>query len=538
MERNTKMIAMKKICRLYTAAALLMLVSLTGCVKDLDQQPYVQETSASVYAKAENYKKVMAKVYASLAIGGQEKGDGNPDLSGRAANSYLRIYFNMQELPTDEVVYTWGGGDALNPLQFITWNTTDEWSAAMYYRILYTVGLCNEYLRNAKDAQISKFTPAEVADIQGQRNDVRFIRALAWSHAIDLFGIPPFVTEDDPVGAFFPKQTTRSDLFNYIEKELKELAAALPDRAQAEAGRANKGAAYALLAKLYLNAEVYTGTGKYTECIEAAKNAIAQGYSLEPTYSKLFNADNDKRSNEIIFAIQQDGLNTTTWGGTTYLVCGPIVGSMAATDYGVQSGWSSIRTTPQFVSLFPDVTGATDKRARFHTDGQSLDINDPTLQTDGYGLTKFTNKTDAGGNGSNFAEGLVDTDFPVLRLADVYLMYAEAVLRGGTGGSTVTALDYVNQIRTRAYNGSNAGNISQADLTLNFILAERGRELFWECTRRTDLVRYGRFTGNTYLWQWKGGVKAGTTVHARYNVFPIPATDRAANPNLQQNKDY
>ena len=529
---------MKKNNRLYSGFALLMLLLLGSCVKDLDQQPYVQETSASVYAKAENYKKVMAKVYASLAIGGQEKGDGNADLSGRAANAYLRIYFNVQELPTDEAVYTWGGGDALNPIQFITWNTTDEWSSAMYYRILYTVGLCNEFLRNAKDDKISQFTDAEVADIQAQRNDVRFIRALAWSHALDLFGIPPFITEDDPVGAFFPPQIKRADLFSYVEKELKEIAAALPDRAQAEEGRANKGAAYALLAKLYLNAEVYTGTGKYTECITAANEVIAQGYTLEPTYSKLFNADNDKRTNEIIFAIQQDGQNTTTWGGTTYLVCGPIVGSMAATDLGVQSGWSSFRTTPQFVSLFNDVTGTTDRRARFHTDGQSLQINDPTLQTDGYGLTKYTNKTDAGGNGSNYAEGLVDTDFPVLRLADVYLMYAEAVLRGGSGGNTGTALNYVNLIRTRAYNGSNAGNINLSDLNLNFILAERGRELFWECTRRTDLIRYGRFAGNTYLWQWKGGVKDGTTIPERYNVYPIPAADRAANPNLDQNQDY
>lgn len=529
---------MKKFDQLYTGFVLALMLLLGSCVKDLDQQPYIQETSASVYAKASNYKLVMAKVYASLAIGGQEKGDGNADLSGRAANSYLRIYFNLQELPTDEAVYTWGGGDALNPVQFITWNTTEEWSAAMYYRILYTVGLCNEYLRNAKDEQISRFTAAEVADIQAQRNDVRFIRAVAWSHALDLFGIPPFVTEEDPVGAFFPKQIKRADLFTYVESELKAVAAALPARAAAETGRANKGAAYALLTKLYLNAAVYTGTGKYTECIAAANQVIAEGYTLEPTFGKLFNADNDKRTNEIIFALQQDGQNTTTWGGTTYLVCGPIVGSMAATNLGVQSGWSSFRTRPQFVGLFPDVTGATDTRARFHTDGQSLDINDPTLQTDGYGLTKYTNKTDVGANGSNYAEGLVDTDFPLIRLADVYLMYAEAVLRGGTGGSAATALNYVNLIRTRAYNGSNAGNIQPADLNLNFILAERGRELFWECTRRTDLVRYGRFTGNTYLWQWKGGVKGGTSVAERYNVYPIPASDRAANPNLAQNLDY
>ena len=124
----------------------------------------------------------------------------------------------------------------------------------------------------------------------------------------------------------------------------------------------------------------------------------------------------------------------------------------------------------------------------------------------------------------------------MFRLADVYLMYAEAVLRGG-GGSTATALGYVNEIRARAYDGP-SGNIDQNTLDLDFILDERARELLWECHRRTDLVRFGKFANTDYLWQWKGGVKDGAAVSDNYNVYPIPSNDLGANPNLVQNAGY
>jgi len=522
---------------LYALLTIITFGLFSSCTDDLNQTPTVQVTSASVYANAENYKSVLAKVYASLAVAGQEKGDGNTDLGGKTFNGYLRIYYNLQELPTDEAIYSWAGGDALTNIQFLKWNSTDEWVSGMYYRIYYTVALCNEFLRNATDEKIAKFSASEIADIKAYRSEVRFLRALVYSHALDLFGNVPFVTENDPVGAFFPPRKTRAELFTYIETELKAISAELPAPQTNQYGRASRAASWALLAKLYLNAKVYTGTERNTDCITYCKNVIGGGFILEPTYRNLFNADNDKRTNEIIFPIECDGQHTTTWGGSTYLVCGPIVGSMVATDYGVQSGWGSIRTRKQFVNQFADITGATDKRASFYTSGQTLDIEDPTMKTDGYAIVKFTNKTSTGANGSNFAEGLVDTDFPMIRLADVYLMYAEAVVRGGSGGDMGTAVGYVNLIRQRAY-GNISGNIGQSDLTLDFLLAERARELYWECTRRTDLIRFGKFTGSSYIWQWKGGVKNGVSVDEKFNLYPIPASDLAANPNLIQNDNY
>jgi hypothetical protein len=208
---------------------------------------------------------------------------------------------------------------------------------------------------------------------------------------------------------------------------------------------------------------------------------------------------------------------------------------MKAADYGVVSGWNSIRTLREFVNYFPDQTGTADKRGDFWTDGQTLNVDDPSSSSQGYSIVKFTNLNDDGSYTTD--GGLVNTDFPMFRLADVYLMYAEAVLRGGTGGTVGEAVNYVNLIRERAYL-NNSGDINASTLTLDFILAERARELFWECTRRTDLIRFGKFTGGDYLWQWKGGTVNGVAVDAKYNLYPIPTTDLASNPNLIQNTGY
>jgi hypothetical protein len=167
-------------------------------------------------------------------------------------------------------------------------------------------------------------------------------------------------------------------------------------------------------------------------------------------------------------------------------------------------------------------------------------MNDLYTGTDGYSVTKFRNKTRSGGAAphADASGNWVDIDFPLFRLGETYLIYAEAVLRGGTGGSAATALTYINNLRTRAYGGSTAGNITAGQLTTDFILDERGRELWFETQRRTDLIRYGKFTTGAYLWAWKGGVSAGRSVSDIYNIFPIPTTDLSSNPNLVQNPGY
>jgi len=321
-------IAMKNIKR-YCFGLLGIIALLQSCTKDLNQYPTVETTSESVYTSVDGYRAVLAKLYASFAVAGNGRGDADPDMAGSTASwGYLRVYFNLQEVPTDEVIYTWAGGDNMTDIQYMTWGASDTWVNAMYYRIYYTVAICNEFLRNATTEKLATFNSAGQAQILEFAAEARFLRALAYSHAMDLYGNVPFVTEKDPVAAFFPPRMTRADLFAFIEKELTEVATILPEARQNEYGRVSRAAAWSLLAKNYLNAQVYTGTARNAECLNYAKKVIDAGYSLNANYKQVFNADNDKRTNEIIFPIEADVAHTTTWGATTYLVNGPIVGSM------------------------------------------------------------------------------------------------------------------------------------------------------------------------------------------------------------------
>jgi len=178
---------------------------------------------------------------------------------------------------------------------------------------------------------------------------------------------------------------------------------------------------------------------------------------------------------------------------------------------------------------------STDGRALFYTDGQELKVTDITKFKEGYAVVKFKNISSTGAAGQDLTHS--DTDFPMMRSSEAYLTYAEAVLRGGSGGSNAQALTYVNAIRTRAY-GDTGGNIKDTELTLNFLLDELSREFYWEGHRRTDLIRFGKFTGSAYIWPWKGGVADGRSTDAKFNVYPIPSSDVVANPNLKQNTGY
>ncbi|MCP9766490.1 RagB/SusD family nutrient uptake outer membrane protein [Lacihabitans sp. LS3-19] len=510
------------------------LVVSQSCVNDLDRTPFIEVTSATVYTDPANYKQILAKMYAGYAVSGQQGPDGKPDISGidEGFSTYLRQYWKAQELTTDEAVIGWNDGN-LRDYHDMDWTSSNEFVTAMYNRIYYQITLTNEFIRETTDAKL-KDRGISAPEILTYRAEARFLRALSYFHALDMFGNVPFVTEADAVGSFTPKQTTRAELFAYIESELKAIDADLAAPKTNEYGRADKAAAWTLLAKLYLNAQVYTGTAKNNETLEYCNKIIGAGYTLDAKYATLFLADNDK-SKEVIFPITFDGTRTKTWGGMTFLVHAPVGGSMNPAEFGINGGWGGIRTTKSFVQKYSDITGATDQRATFYTKDQNLDIDDIFKFADGYAITKYKNVTSSGAKGSDIEGNFPDTDFPMFRLADVYLMYAEAVLRGGTGGTTAEAVSYINKLRERAY-GNTSGNITNIDL--NFVLDERARELYWEGHRRTDLIRFGKFSGGTYLWPWKGAVKDGKAVPEYLNLFPIPSSDIVANPNLKQNTGY
>jgi len=711
-----------------------------SCFKDLDTVPIDKDeiTSAVVYDNPASYKQVLAKLYAGLALSGQEGPSGLPDISGidEGFSTYLRQYWKAQELPTDEAVIAWNDG-TIQDFHQQDWDANNEFVTAMYNRIFYQISLCNEFLRETTNEKLDSrpsTTPALRADIVKFRAEARFLRSLSYWHALDLFRKPPFVTEANKVGAFFPPQASPQQLFDFVESELKAIDADLAPARSNEYARADQACAWMLLAKLYLNAEVYTGRKLYSECANYSQKVINAGFTLDPSYDHLFLADNNTAQG-IIFPVAFDGIKSRTFGGTTFMVHASVGGSMNVNDAGIDNGWGGTRTTSALVGKFPAVGGGSvivapndgnttypviyvpggyqgwspatanqlasknndntyegyvyfpadqkefkitlgpdwnnnlgddgangslepnganlsvpeagfykfnvdltaltytllktewgligsatadgwnsdqnmsydaaagtwniivnlvagevkfranddwglnygddganalleaggqniaipgpgtytiklyldkpdytysidrpsfDSRAMFYTNGQSLEITDIAQFNSGYAVTKFKNVKSDGTPGSNLV--YVDTDFPLFRVEDAYLMYAEAVLRGGSGDLN-TALGYVNTIRERAYAGT-SGNISASELTLDFILDELAREFYWEGHRRTDLVRFGKFSETNYLWPWKGGAPNGISTSKHLDVYPIPASDRGANPNLTQNDGY
>ena len=539
-----------------------VLASTTSCVSDLDQYPQTETTSKDVYTNLANYEAVLGKIYAAMVTSGQGKGGDNKDmesvLNDGSGFDYMRMFLNMQECGTDEFASTWLTGEQTTGLTYLSWDANDAWVSDMYYRIYYNIALCNEFLRNANGAS---FSGNDEVKMKEYKAEVRFMRALFYYHALDLYRNIPMVTENDPVGSFIPPRATPQETFDYIESELKDCIGDMLPASSCPYGQASQGAAYTLLAKLYLNSEVYTGVAKYAECKAACQQVMNMGYSLESDYSKLFNADNDKRTNEIIFALPVSAEHTVSWGASTYLVCGQLSLSNANQtpgDFGAESGWSEFRLRSQFVDKFNESDiyaqgeeAKGDKRAKFFTNGQNKDVTSMTDETTGYLSEKWSNLKDDGTKASNTSNDGVETDFPLFRLADVYLMYAECVARLGedwdnwNGGSDAEAASrkegaiyYINKVRERA----GAADVwkdnfaSDADF-LQFILDERARELYHEGYRRTDLIRFGQFTTNKYIWQWKGGTHDGQAVDSKYNIYPIPNTELTANPNLH-NDNY
>ncbi|HFA50511.1 MAG TPA: hypothetical protein ENJ95_15975, partial [Bacteroidetes bacterium] len=340
--------------------AILLFIS-NGCFSDLDTVPLDEDivTAAAVYDDPAAYLGVLSKLYAGLAVTGQEGPSGQSDIKGidEGFGQYTRGFFHVQELTTDEAVVGWND-QTIKDFHSQSWSAEDGFLFAFYSRVFYQIPLCNEYLRETTDAKLdSRGVDANLkASIQGYRAEARFLRALSYWHALDIFRNVPFVTEEDKVGAFFPEQISAAELFDYIESELLDIENKIAPVNTNVYGRADQGAVWMLLAKLYLNAEVYINKPKYTECLEYCKKIINAGYSLEPQYKDLFLADNN-RSNEIIFPVAFDGINTRTWGGTTFLIRAAIGGDMNPSDSGVSGGWGGLRTTRQFVEKFPTEIG-------------------------------------------------------------------------------------------------------------------------------------------------------------------------------------
>ena len=540
---------MKNIKVLMLAVAGVFALGLSSCVNDLDVTPIDPNVQLpqDVLKDEAAFEALLAKCYQGLACSSSDGANGGPDINGvdGGFGQYLRAYFNLQCLTTDEATCCWND-TGLPDMHNMNWQASNQFIVAMYYRIFYQVGLCNELIRQVE---------ANPAGVQFQNKgaliaEARALRALSYYHAIDMFGNVPFATEHDAVGAEGPRQISRADLFAWVENECKELIEGNDLAAEGTNvyGRCDKGFVKMILAKLYLNAEVYIGEDRYAECAALCEDLIAN-YDLQQSitievadengepqeveingFELLFCADNHLQTanatfganNEIIFAVPHDGINTTSYGGTNFLIFAGTGGDMIPA--GISSGWGGLSVTKQVSERYAE----GDARAMFFTDYGTEIVDIFTFTSGGYKSQKFTNVNHDGSAAQT--TGFVDTDWPLFRVADAHLMLAECAARGKA--DQAKGLASLNAVRERA------GLDKVTSFTAQDVLDERSREFLWEGCRRSDLVRFGQFTTDAYLWEYKGSAKDGQAVAEHRNLFPLPPADVNANSNLKQNASY
>ncbi len=557
----------------------IVLAGLSSCVNDLDVQSIDPNTSSTIDAKS-----LFVKIYSTLALTGQQGPSGNGDVAGvdEGTSSFYRMTYSLQEFPADQIYWIWPDV-GVDDIRNMSWTSSNSLVKGLYARLYFDITLCNLYL----DEYATGATKEEIAE-------VRFIRALNYWYLLDMFGNVPMVEHLD-LGTL-PEQIERPDLYSWLKKELEENIAPnlAPAGQRISYYRVDQSAAWLLLSRLCLNAEVYGKdrngkqkitdlTKEYTDAAFYANEVLTKGgYELASEYRYLFMGDNDNISGkndawkEIILPIGQDGIETQSYGASLFLIASCYTSGMPA--YGITENWKCIRSRAQLVQLFcpkfsspisSDITteaaaqkaygefcgtadeitkAAGDSRARFcnySTDGSNTYVcqfwneNKSDKFLSGWGIQKFSNlmaDTNRTANDTKYP----DMDVPLMRLGEVYLNYAEAVLRGGTQcGMSVD--DAVNTIRRRAGAEEKTGwNLTDTPLKGLNILDERGRELYSEGLRRSDLIRFGLFTGKAYRWEYKAGELLGLNASpdSYRALYPLPLSETTANSNLKQNPGY
>ena len=544
----------KKIFSAVAAAAML-----TACVGDLNTVPLnpTDVTSETAYgADAEGYVQGLAKIYFQLTSNNTQ----DLQVADGGASEFIRAFWSTQEVTADGAKCAWG--DAwVNALNNDTWkgDVLNDAVYAVYVRTLQGVAYVNEFLRQTTDENLTlRGCSDEVkAKVAAYRAEARFLRAFFYWAAMDTFGQVPFSTENTPFGGGYnPEQKPREYVFDFIVEELNDLASetsAMP-AAQSNYPRADKGSVLGLLARVYLNAEVYAGKEMYSEAKSTCEKIFGLGYKLAPTHAELFRGDNGENPDamgEMLFAASYDAENNKSYGGTTYLTLSTLNADDGAVNItGINGGWAGNRTPDQYVQTYFAPTAAdfttgeytiADKRAYFYIKGRTQSM-EPTVNEKGeevnnlntflcgWSCIKFNN-TPHDVDPIEYSTVAVtktfsDIDWPLIRLGEINLIYAEACMyEGGDASAQVKALT------------DRAGVEAPAAITADWLMAERARELMWEGHRRTDLIRYGKWISG-YNWTFKGGTFLGKDLESHFNIFPIPSTELATNLDLEQNPGY
>ena len=558
---------MKKIF-IKTAMASMLCMGFVSCADELNIKSIDPQSSPTYTVEG-----LLAKQYATLGLTGQKGAAGSADLSGDEGESgFIRTVFNLEELMTDEILWAWQDNEGIAAITHMNWDKSNARVNWAYQRLIFDITLYNQFISE----QTGKMSEDKIAE-------VRFLRALNYYYFLDLYRKAPF---KDTFDNNLPTEKSGKDLYEWLDNELTTIEPLMAEvgayNNSQNFGRADRGAAYALHARLALNSEVYTdgqvkdyqkaihycdeiiNSGKYDLC-RAEKN----GYS---GYQQLFMGDNDcnpEAMQEIIFPIRQDGVKTESYAGTSYLInaC-----NKAGMPYASTSDpWSCLFARVDLVKkFFPNgdipmaakedipenatqekiiakdnekgfstanvVAKAKDDRALFYMGVGGCDGNVRTL-VPGEAINNFMNGASIVKWSNIHADGTVqhhqkfsDTDFPVFRLAEIYLTRAEAKYR--LNGSQ-DGLEDILKVQDRANRQIKASSVDEQTL-----IDEWCREFYMEGRRRSDLVRFGLFTGSKYLWSFKGGSENGQGIPAKCDIYPIPGDEIKNNPNMHQNPKY
>ena len=536
----------------------------TSCVGDLDVTPI--DPNYQVIEDAATLDNLFNKCYATLAMAGNSDVDGDVDVDGidGGTSGFLRQMWNSNELTSDEAICAWGD-EGIPGFNFNSYDGSHPMLRGYYYRLYVAITYCNQYL-----------AMSDLATDEVKVAEIRFLRALEYYLALDAFGGNiPLIKAFDSTGGLAPRGRINEDgytgyeVYDFIESELLDIEGKLASaRVAAEGqdgyGRVDQVAAWTLLSRLYLNSQVYTGTPQWAKAKEYAEKVINSPYKLftdapvngYSAYERLFMGNNGTNGAQVesIFSLVQDGATTASWGNTLFLIASTHDANLPA--WGTSEAWGGNRALPELVDKFfpgknaPEkalpsvlVAAAGDDRALFSSaildkegnvvDGRTYSIDKWGTFTNGFAVTKFSNIYSD--KGMSHDAQYVDTDFFFFRVAEAYLTYAEADARINGGTATADGLAKLNAVRARAH----AAALQSA--SLQTICDEWSREFYFEGRRRSDLIRFGYYGGNTsYSWTFKGSadVYAGTSFPAYRNIFAIPTTDIVANKNLVQNQGY
>ena len=535
----------------YVSMACVAL-AFTACVQDLNTTP-IDKNSTTGF----NQDAILTKIYSTLALSGQTgpAGSGDVDDIDEGWSGLFRVSWVLNTFPTDEGWWIWNDV-GVDQTRIMSWDGENSLIKCLYFRCMIDAKYCNHFLAYA-DSTTQK-------DME-QRAEVRFIRALHYWYLLDNFKYAPFIEKESTDPTNYPRYMGRAELYEWLESELKDLTAALPAK-RISKYRVDQTAAWLLLARLYLNAEVYIGEPKWEKAKLAADQALAGGYKLHDVektnkdgirysaYQQLFMGDNDINGaqDEAVLLVYQDGQYCRSYGGVQYVIAATRDGGMI--PWGIGANWKCFRTSPEFVYKFFNQMQAESIQAdEYHMPALAKDDRaimcsyvegNPNkwklsggMKSDFYaswGCPKFTavySTSDSLTHALNSDADWPDTDIPLMRIAEAYLIKAEAMFRTG---NVAGAKDLINStIRARA----NAAPLTTLDEET--LCDEWCREFWGEGRRRMDLIRFNRFAGPQadaaqYHWEGRGGATTYKSLEEKWNWFPVPSDDKKTNPNFQK----